>query len=467
MGTVRAAAIYARISADIEGTGQGIKRQVQDCRKLAKDLDWPIYDEYVDNDISAYSGKVRPSYERMLDDIRAGQVDAVLVYNLDRLTRRPIEFEDFNDILSQAKVTQVRFVTGDVDLGTDDGLFYGRMQAAFAAKESAVKSRRVKRKLDQVAAEGRPHGGSNRPFGFQEDKITHKPDEVKVIRAVLARFLAGESTRSIAIWLDQQGVRTVRGGTWRTTSVNAMLTKPRMIGLREHRDGSIAGPAVWKAILTPEEQGQVLAIIDAKKRSGRREPRRYLLSGKLRCGRCKERLYSQARKTTRRYVCIAGPDHGGCGRLTVVASPLEELVAESLLLRLDTPELATALSGAARQDSDDSGLMDAVAEDREHLDELARLNANKQITVSEWMTARKVIEDRMHANERRLRRSTNTSALAPLLGKGDALRPQWSSLNLARQRAIVDAVVSHVIVDPGQSGARNLDPERVDIRWSL
>ena len=57
--------------------------------ELAAQLDWPIADEYIDNDISAseYSAKTRPAYERMLEDIRSGAVDAVLVYNLDRLTQ--------------------------------------------------------------------------------------------------------------------------------------------------------------------------------------------------------------------------------------------------------------------------------------------------------------------------------------------------------------------------------------------
>ena len=57
---VRAAAIYARISSDQDGTTLGVQRQLEDCRKLAADLGWQVVDEYVDNDLSAYSGKRRP-----------------------------------------------------------------------------------------------------------------------------------------------------------------------------------------------------------------------------------------------------------------------------------------------------------------------------------------------------------------------------------------------------------------------
>jgi len=88
---VRSAAVYARISADQGGQGLGVQRQLEDCRKLATDRGWVIGAEYVDNDISAYSGKPRPSYARMIADLKAGARDGLIVYNLDRLHRRPVE----------------------------------------------------------------------------------------------------------------------------------------------------------------------------------------------------------------------------------------------------------------------------------------------------------------------------------------------------------------------------------------
>ncbi len=79
MTTVRAAAIYARISSDQDGRGLGVQRQVEDCRKLASERKWVVAEEYVDNDVSAYSGKARPAYRRMLADLAAGERDAVIV----------------------------------------------------------------------------------------------------------------------------------------------------------------------------------------------------------------------------------------------------------------------------------------------------------------------------------------------------------------------------------------------------
>jgi DNA invertase Pin-like site-specific DNA recombinase len=56
-----------------------VQRQVEDGRKLASQRGWVVAEEYVDNDVSAYSGKRRPAYQRMLADLVAGERDAVIV----------------------------------------------------------------------------------------------------------------------------------------------------------------------------------------------------------------------------------------------------------------------------------------------------------------------------------------------------------------------------------------------------
>lgn len=94
--------------------------------------------------MSAYKVKMRPEYERILRDLEHGARYAVIVYNLDRLTRRPMQLEEFTALCERAGVRQVATVTADIDLGNDDGLFMARIFAAFAAKESGRKSARLK-----------------------------------------------------------------------------------------------------------------------------------------------------------------------------------------------------------------------------------------------------------------------------------------------------------------------------------
>jgi site-specific DNA recombinase len=459
----RTAAIYARISSDSAGLGLGVTRQLEDCRRLAASAGWQVEQEYVDNDLSAFSGKRRPAYEQMLDDLRDGLRDAVICYHVDRLTRRPVELEQFVETVDAAGVRYVRFVAGDMDLGTGDGLLIGRIMAAVAASESAAKSRRVKRKLDQVAAEGRPHGGFRRPFGYDDDKITVRPDEAAVIRELVDRFLAGESLRALCGWLDEAGIRTVSGGPWRSPTLRDLLAGGRIAGLRKHR-GEIVGPAIWEPIITPAQRERVLARMADQASSGRRAPRTSLLSGLLRCGRCGGKLFA-SRKVTRRYICMSGPDHGGCGRLTVVADPLELLIAEAVVERLDSPQFAATLAGRVSERADASGLADALAEDQKQLDDLAAMLGKGEMSAREWRTAREQVDKRMTDRKRQLAAATQTDALLGLPGQAQQLRDRWDGLTLTRQAAIVRALVDHIVIQPGTPGARSLDLNRVRPVW--
>jgi len=467
MPTPVAAAIYARISSDQEGTALGVKRQLEDCRKLAAAEGWMVAEEYTDNDVSAFTGKRRPRYEEMLEDLRDGLRDGVIVYHQDRLTRRPIELEQFVEVIEAAKVEHVRFVAGGaVDALNGDGLTMARVMGAIAADESRTKSRRIRRKLDEVAASGRPHGGSRRPFGFENDRETHRRDEADVIRTLTARFLAGESLRSLALWMDAEGITTVFDKPWRTTTIRDMLVSPRMAGLRQHR-GEVIGKASWDPIVTERDRDRVIALLEQKRSSGRRTPRSYLLTGMLRCGRCEHTLYSSRRVNSRRYVCVGGPDHHGCGRLTVVADPLEQLVAAAVLYRLDTPEMGDVIAGRTAQDEQAAALAETIAEDTAQLDELASAYAAKQFTMREWMTARQPIQDRVQSAQRRVDRITRTDSLTGLIGNGDKIRAQWSELNLTRQHAIVRAVLDHAVIAPSDVRGGSFNPERVDLVWRI
>lgn len=83
------------------------------------------------------------------------------------MTRRPIELEEFSEACRAVGVDQIVTVNDSLNITNEDGLFTARLLSAMAAKESARKSERVKRKLRQDAEMGLPSGGSIRPFGFE------------------------------------------------------------------------------------------------------------------------------------------------------------------------------------------------------------------------------------------------------------------------------------------------------------
>ena len=466
-GRVGAAAIYTRISSDQDGTGLGVERQRRDCQALADRLGWPVAEVYCDNDISAHSGKHRPAYQRLLADLRAGRRDAVVIYHMDRLTRRPIELEEFVNVLDAAKVENVRFVAGDANIATGDGRLVLRLLAAVAAGESDAKSRRIKRKNLERAEKGLPSmGGTNRAFGYREDRVTVDEFEAGVIRDLSARYLAGDSWRSLAEWTQREGIRTPTGREWTSNGLRLMLLSPRIAGLRAH-NGQVVGRAVWEPIISPEQRDAMLALVASRKASGRRTPRRYLLSGLLRCHKCGGKLFSAARGDRRRYVCLSGPDHGGCGKCQIEAGPVEGLVSQAVVLRLSHPDLYDAMAGRARVDVDADKVAAEIRADEDQATELAQMFARREIRPQEWRTARDIIDDRLKENRRRLAELAKADALESLeLGRSD-LEAQFAVLELSRQAAIVAAVLDHAVIGPGTPGARSVDPNRVQPIWRL
>src|SRR5690242_5166576 len=168
---VERAGIYARISSDREGDNLAVSRQLADCESLAARRGWSVVERYVDADISAYSGKLRPEYQRMLEDIEAGAIAAVVVCHADRLHRHPRELEDFIALCERTQ-TKMATVSGDLDLSTHEGQLMARITGAVARKESDDKSRRIQRKHEELAAAGKPSGGGTRPYGYETDKRT-------------------------------------------------------------------------------------------------------------------------------------------------------------------------------------------------------------------------------------------------------------------------------------------------------
>jgi site-specific DNA recombinase len=186
----------------------------------------------------------------------------------------------------------------------------------------------------------------------------------------------------------------------------------------------------------------------------------------LRCANCGGKLFSSVRGETRRYVCMAGPDHGGCGRMTIVAAPTEEWIAEAVLTRLDSPAMADALAGRAAVDDRHAALIVELQSDQAQLLELSAMWAAKTISSAEWKAAREPIEARIHTTDRQLGQITGDNTLTGLVGNGSTLRTSWATLNLSRQAAIVGAVLDFATIQPATSRGRTFNPFRIVPTWS-
>lgn len=471
--TVRRAAIYCRISLDRAGAGLGVARQQEDCRALADRLGWPVADLYVDNDVSAYSGKPRPAWQQLLGHVESGAVDAVLCWHVDRLTRSPRELEDVIDLADRHGLA-LATVTGDIDLQSPTGRMVARLLGASARYESEHKGERQRRQIQQAAEAGHQVAGGKRPYGYALERgsgritATVDPVEGPIVSECARRVLAGESIASITRDLNQRGVLTSDGNRWNRTTLRRMLCSARISGRREYLPaGSYTGsrPLVgeivsatsdWPAIISMEQSDRIRALLTRpERRTTTGGSRTRLLSGILRCGRCERPLVGRSQRGKPIYCC--NRDTGGCGGLSITGELTDDHIRGLVLTALvDSPEMVARLRQRDQPEPDDLHVL--IRADEDALEALAADHGNGEISRAEWRAAREPITARLEGARQRLAQSTQTTALSGFIGTAEEMRSRWEAANLSQRRAVLTAVMERVIVHPAVVRPDRLDP---------
>jgi DNA invertase Pin-like site-specific DNA recombinase len=465
-GVATSAVIYCRISSDRTGEGLGVERQEEDCRALCERLGWEIGEVIVDNDISAFSGKRRPGYQRMLTDVESGLRDAIVAWHPDRLHRSPKELEEFIDLVEATGAVIATVQAGQYDLTTAAGRMSARIVGAVARHESEQKSERIRRAAKQSAEAGKLAGGGTRPFGFEKDRLTIREDEAELIREAADRIIAGETQHAIITDWAARGVRSPTGRTWKTTTFGRMLRSGRIAGIRDHHEAGVA-KAVWPAIIDESTRTQVLAALSdpfRRKHVSRKDNYRYLLTGGIAlCALCGAPLVARPKSGGKPcYVCATGVNFNGCGKIRQLAAPLEDLVSEAVLQALDSDELREALASVNADDADGE-LVRTVQQLETDLAELDHdFYVEKLLDRQAWKRVRNELEGRLQQAQRRL---SGRARLVATLPSGDALREAWAANDGEWRRQVVAAALEGVVLGPAIKGQNFFNPDRVSLRW--
>lgn len=478
-------ALYARMSKD---NPYGIARQLEDARAKAAELGWQVVGQpYVDDGVSAADKRrVRPGYQRLLTDVRAGKLDAVVCWDLDRLTRQPRELEDWADLAEDAGV-QVAAVTGHVDLLTPSGLLSAGIKGQVARSEVRQTKLRMSRALAQRATSGKPHGRV--PYGWQaelfelgryvdsrgvervqrrrigDDRID--PAAADVVRSTARRLLSGESLRSIVADLNARGVRSPRGGTWSQQVLRQIMLRESNAGRREHRGEVVGQVTVRPALLDEGTHDRVVALLtDPSRVTNLGRPRAHLLSMLAVCGKCGSDSVTvnpgrTADPAKGRRAEAPGYACRSCYGMRKLQAPVDEYVCELMIERLSRPDAAERLAAPDRSGE--------VAAARERIDEIeATLDRAVDSLIAGRINQRQL--DRLNAGfapeltelRAKVAAAMPRADLADLAGPEAAAK--WADAPLDVRRAAINALMT-VTLHPSGPGRRAFDPATVEITW--
>lgn len=245
------AVIYDRASLDADGLRKSVTRQHDENLRLCDYKRYKVVASHEDNSISAYGEKERPGFEAVLEMIRNREVDVVVAWHLDRLTRNMADLERLILLCEEFDVAVVT-ATGDMDLTTDTGRMVARILAAVARQEVERKAARQRLAHAQRRAEGRPWK-SVKILGYDREGNVIGAEANAICQAMQA-VLEGDATlasigrswaeqgfvSSAHLRVDPDGEPDAEGKrplkqkdmkqTWSSRGVKMVLTNPRIAG---------------------------------------------------------------------------------------------------------------------------------------------------------------------------------------------------------------------------------------------
>jgi len=478
---------YERASQDKKEQG----KSVTDQRKLnlgeVARHSWRLGKSFWDNDRSAsrHATKDRPDFEKLMDRIRTGTDDVLVVWEISRRERDLAVYVQIRDLCFAVGLF-FWLVGGQLfDLrDRNDRMFLG-FQAVQAEFQSDYIRDNVKRGIDGAAAAGRPHGRGT--YGYERVHhsrtkafLRQEPDEephtavakdgtettytkAGVVRDIFKKLAEGVPLIRIENDLNDRGIPASQGGVWRRGIVRKIALNPAYIGKRVLR-GEVVGDGQWDGLVDDELYWSVRNMLENPERTTWKPARaRYLLSYMVKCGVCDGPLavtnVNRHGWSGQTYSCLLRR----CA--AVKKEYLDEFVERIVVAWCARPETAEQL----HKRFDDQGVAEARAEAerlRNELEQWRTLGEAGEVTAVSFARAEAGLLKKITEAEQQAKEAGIPPVLRGMIGPH--AEQHWLALgdDVARKREIIKEVLELKLLPVGK-GTRTFGPHRVWRRWKL
>ncbi len=317
---------------------------------------WELINEHYDDGGISGGTMERPALQRMIDDIKAGKIDIVLVYKIDRLSRSMLDFLGMIKFFDEYNVS---FVSVTQDLNTDSAM--GRLVLnvlqSFAQFEREIASERIKDKIALSKQRGMWMGGTI-PLGYDaiDSKLHVIEDEAKIVRFLFDSFIETSSPTDTVKLAKTQGYKTKARRTstgkhypardFTKSSLYQILRNQLYIGKIEHKEKGEVYDGQHDAIISEEIFNQAQSVLNTNPKYRQRKSkndRPYLLKGLLKDpkGYSLTPTYSKKKDKIYRYYVSTHAiktTYDNCPLKTISAPFLEEIIMEQVRRSLTNVE---------------------------------------------------------------------------------------------------------------------------------
>ncbi len=456
---------FNSLDAQRQAAESYIKSQVHEGWKA-------LPDRYDDGGISGGTLN-RPALNQLMEDIRDGNIDCVVVYKVDRLSRSLLDFAKLIDLFDECDVTFVS-VTQQFNTTTSMGRLTLNILLSFAQFEREIIGERIRDKKLATARQGKYIGGQPKMgLDIVDRKYIVNDKEAKIVRRMFNLSLKLQSCRKVAEAMNAEGIfmkkyrtktgKDMGGQQWRTRTVYDLLTDKKYIGKIEHK--GVAYDGEHDAIVDETIFEKVADVLRSNKVvTHKHQSKRFaLLRRMLRCGECGSLVQPVWTKNHGReyhyYVCSRRIKTGyaKCELPTLPAGEIESMVVDQLRSIFQNPEVVArtfrevATLAKDGPSADEIARLDELRTRRKQVGQAIRSLLTLDDPESEFLqTELKDLHGQLKSLDESIRqieaRPATEADLAAVTSALQRLDPIWEVLYPKEQRRVLELLIAVINV---------------------
>ncbi|MCM3567889.1 recombinase family protein [Neobacillus mesonae] len=461
--------IYIRVSTDEQAKhGYSIAAQEEKLRAFCLSQGWEIVDEpFIDDGYSA-KDLDRPKFQLMMEKIKKGGIDVLLVYRLDRLTRSVLDLYEVLKVLDEHEC-KFKSATEVYDTTNAMGRLFITLVAAIAQWERENTAERVRMGMEKKTKLGKWKGGMP-PFGYQiiNEELVINKDEKKVVKKIfeLAKSLG---FFTIAKQLTINGFPTRKGGDWHVDTVRGIANNPIYAGYLTFYDNpkDYKKPpkpedlfdGIHEKIISRDAFWELQDILEKRRTfGGKREVSNYYFSTILRCGRCGSAMSGHKSSEKKTYRCSGKKAGKKCTSHII----LEDSLVKKIFTDFD--DLIDEIKGHTESSTSDKKIKDLETE-LAHIEKMLEKENNlyrfDRISIDELIKN----TDELRAKEKSIRAelsaykrgNENTDEITYLT---ENIRSLWELANDNERKQMMTTLFSQIVIDTKEEYKRGTGKPR-------